>query len=202
MKRTFPSQELAQLSSQWEKAVTDYLGAADLTAYQVQTLRQMKTTRSVVSDAVDVRNSKKPDEFVAAVSSAGTHDDLVQKSHSSRDQVPGVITNEVATLLRYSEGIDKFLDSLVNTCFAGAFVFGVVRLLLAVSVQDVKLLIAVKEKIGELNVRLCRMKIYLTLHHPSLSIMSMCVQVLGNVLRFCGLTTKFLKSLFKLACHC
>lgn len=132
--------------------------------------------------------------FISAVSSAGTHDEVVGPASSPRDPMPAIVTNEVATLLRYSEAIDKFLDSLGNTTFAGAFVFGAVRLLLAVSIKEVKLLIRVKEKIEELNDRLQRFEIYLRLQSPSQSVTSMCVRALGNVLRFCGLATKFLKS--------
>jgi hypothetical protein len=112
------------------------------------------------------------------------------------DKTPAVVSYDIAMLLRYADSVDKFLDSIGNTTFAAAFVFGAIRYLLDVAVKNINLLIQIKGKFEDINSRLRRLDVYLTLKEPTEAVKSMCIRALVNILRFCGLATKYLRSMF------
>jgi hypothetical protein len=149
---------------------------------------------AVVSSAVESQNSALADKvFVAAVASAGTHPDLVEGAYQL-DKFPQMVSNHVATFLRYADAIDKLLESLANSCLPAAVMFGVVRFMLSVAVKNLNLFTAVKEQFEDFNTRLRRLDIYLSICNPSEAVKTMLGRVMIDILRFCGLATKYLMS--------
>ena len=82
-----------------------------------------------------------------------------------------------------------------NTTFASAFVFGAIRYMLDVAVKNMRLLIAIKEKFEDISFRLRRLDVYLNMKEPTEAVTLMCVRSLVDILRFCGLATKYLQSI-------
>jgi hypothetical protein len=198
-----------EVSSTWRQAVSEYLAVAEVSSKEKSWMTQMKTTSSVVSHAIKTANlgtsgfssseSLSQQLFLAAVTSAGTHDVAATVDQGAIrlkvDDLPPVIGNQVATLLRYADAIDKFLESVGNVTFAGAFVFGAVRVLLTAAVKEITLLSTIKDKFDDLNHRLCRLDVYLALQNPTDAVKNMCIHVLQHILRFCALATKYFKSI-------
>src|SRR5438477_9802852 len=102
-----------------------------------------KTTTEVVTLAVnEVKKATKrspqsqtlaQEMFLAAVLSAGTHNELVGRlSILKADNASSVANKQIGVFLRYADAVDKFLESTGNMTFAGAFIFGAVRCMLAV----------------------------------------------------------------------
>jgi len=187
----------------WKQAVAEYLEIAQLSKSDAEWLAQTKASTEVVSIAVQAQKMDKTDRsvkfsqkmFIAAVISAGTHTELVDKVEVLKGgHVPAVVSNQVATFLRYATAIDAFLDAMGNITFASAFVFGAIRYMLIIAVKNMKLLIAIREKFNDIEIRLRRLDAYLTLKQPSEAVRLMCVRVLVNILRFCGLATKYFRS--------
>jgi len=196
-----------EMSSAWEQAVSEYLALLKLSPNDAKALVDAKTATDVVTFAVQAltpsaRAMVKSEAFaekmfLAAVASAGTHDEFISRMECiKQDKTPAVVSYEIATLLRYTDSVDKFLDSMGNTTFAAAFVFGAIRYLVDVAVKNINLLIQIKGKFEDINLRLRRLDVYLTLKEPTEAVKSMCVRALVNILRFCGLATKYLRSMF------
>jgi hypothetical protein len=199
------------MSSAWEQAVSEYPALLKLSPNDAKALVDAKTAADVVTFAIQAltpsaRAMVKSEAFtekmfIAAVASAGTHDEFISRMPEfiKQDKTPAVVSYEIATLLRYADSVDKFLDSMGNTTFAVAFVFGAIRYLLDVAVKNINLLIQIKGKFEDINLRLRRLDVYLTLKEPTEAVKSMCVRALVNILRFCGLATKYLRSMLPIS---
>lgn len=187
----------------WKQAVSEYLELVQLSKPDAEWLARIKASSKVVSNVIEAQNAEKVDQsgnfsqkmFIAAVISAGTHHELVGNIEILKgERVPTIVSNQVATFLRYSSAIDAFLEAMGNTTFASAFVFGAVRFMLAVAAKNLKLLTAIHEKFVEVDERLRRLDVYLCLSEPSEAVRLMCIRVLVNVLRFYGLATRYFSS--------
>lgn len=196
------------MSSPWEQAVSEYFALLKLSPNDAKVLVDAKSAADVVTFAIQAltpsaRAMVKSEAFaekmfIAAVASAGTHDEFINRMEFIKqpDKTSAVVSYDIAMLLRYADSVDKFLDSIGNTTFAAAFVFGAIRYLLDVAVKNINLLIQIKGKFEDINSRLRRLDVYLTLKEPTEAVKSMCIRALVNILRFCGLATKYLRSMF------
>jgi hypothetical protein len=194
------------MSSVWKEAVSEYFALLGLSPDDAKVLAYPKTASEVVTLAVQplTLSSRKREKsaafaqklFIAAVASGGTHNELVQHVDLLANHKPmSIVTDQIAMFLRYADAVDKFLDSLGNTTFAGAFVFGAVRYLLDVAVNNFKLFIAIKTNLEDISSRLRRLDNYLMLREPTEAVTMMCIRVLVDILRFCGLATEYLRSI-------
>ena len=191
-------------SDAWSQAVSDYVRLVDLPASYQKQFSRAQSASDIVSIAIRSQQAKpiKNDfsavaetVFIATVVSAGTHTTLIKDPPQlSPDMIPLTVNNQVATFLRYADAIDKAFESMANICMPAAFLFGAVRYMLAVAVKNIKLFLAIKEQFEDFNTRLLRLDIYLTIENPSEAIKSMLARVRINIIRFCGLATKYLKS--------
>jgi hypothetical protein len=194
-----------EASSLWKQAIEEYFSLVDISSDEKRTLLEAKSAAEVVSKVLrsQAYRAKRGTDvvanqlFIAAVASAGTHDQLILELEVLRnDKVPKVVSHHVATFLRYAGALDVLLGSLTNTSFPSVFVFGAVRVLLAVVVKDLKLLIDIKDQFEDFIIRLNRLDMYLSLKEPTEAVKMMCVRVLVDILRFCGLATMYFKSTY------
>jgi hypothetical protein len=132
-------------------------------------------------------------EFLTAVASAGTHPDLLRTTNSIKPYI--TVKNNVATFLRYADALDKPLESIGNICFPAAFGFGAVRYMLDVAAKNIKLFIAVNDQFEDFNSRLRRLDVYLKMPNVTDAVKWMLSRVMIDIVRFCGLATKYLKSI-------
>ena len=182
-----------RISTVWKQAVSEYLDIVELSERDCQWISQIKASTDVVASAVQDSNTH--EMFISAVQSAGTHNDLVSKVVVLRDgNVPAVVSNQVATFLRYASAVDSFLDAMGNTTFISAFVFGAVRFMLDIAVKNLRLLIAIRDKFADVDIRLRRLDNYLAIKEPTEAVQLMTIRVLLNTLRFYGLATKYFRS--------
>ena len=180
----------------WKQAVSAYFDVVDVSKEDAK-LFEAKASEDVVTDALHTDQSPKQsqDLFIYAVKSAGTHAELVQKVKLlGEGDVPTVVSNQIATFLRYATAIDTFLESLGSATLASAFLFGVVRFMLNVAVKNLKLLNEIHEKFVDLDLQLSRLNVYSRLKDPSEAVRLMCIRVLCDTLRFCALATKYFSS--------
>ena len=192
-----------RVSLVWNEAVSEYINTVELSKKDREWLTQANSSSDVVAFAVQTQIAANPTGsekysqkmFLAAVLSAGTHNEIVSKVPVPKGGSISAVANHVATFLRYASAIDVFLDSLGNTTFASPFVFGAVRVMLDVAVKNIKLLLAIREKFADFELRLRRLDVYLALKEPSEAIKLMTVRVLVNTLRFCGLATRYFSSM-------
>jgi len=171
-----------------------------------QKLLEAQTTTEVVSLALQsFSRSKKfwksakplPDTaFLTAVVSARTHEQFIKDVVlPEKDKVPETVGYMVSSLLRHADAFDQFLGSMGNTSFASPFIFGAIRFMLTVAVKNIKLFLATRKQFEEINLRLSRLDIYLkAVKEPTESMRLMCIRALVNILRFCGLATKYFTS--------
>ena len=187
----------------WKRAVSDYFNTAELSKKDSEWLSQAKCPSDVVASTIQVQNIEKASHsgrsshrmFLSAVLSAGTHNEFMEKIEFLKgESVPSVVSNQVATFLRYASAIDAFLDAIGSTTFASAFIFGAIRFMLDIAVKNVKLLIAIHDKFADVDLRLRRLDEYLALKTPSQAVRLMTIRVLVNTLRFCGLATRYFSS--------
>ena len=190
------------ISSVWKQAVSEYFETVQLSKNDTEWLYQLQSSSAVVATAVDRERmeSTSPERysermFLSAVAAAGTHNQMLMKVHVlNHGNFHELVSNQVATFLRYASAIDAFLDSMGNTTFASAFVFGAIRFMLDVAVRNIKLVISIRAKFADVEMRLRRLDSYLNLKEPSEGVRLMSIRVLVNTLRFCGLATKYLSS--------
>jgi hypothetical protein len=201
-----PTSVTSTASSIWNQAISDYIGLLKLSPEEKKALLEARTTNQVVTSAIQTESKKRlwksskpcPHRiFIAAVVSARTHEDLVKELKILKpNKVPEVVTTQIATFLRYADAFDAFLDALGNTTFASPVIFGAIRYMLIIAVKNVNLLNAVKGQFEDINLRLHRLNIYLTtVNDPTESVRLMCIRALVNILRFCGLATKYFSSI-------
>jgi hypothetical protein len=136
--------------------------------------------------------------FLSAVLAAETHEEALECVSllitSEERSSAAAIKTHIGTILRYADALDRFLESLGNTTFASAFIFGAIRSLFAVMETNLTLRISIEDKFKDISNRLGRLDSYLSVREPSMPIKNMCVQVLANILRFCGLASSYFKS--------
>jgi hypothetical protein len=189
----------------WGQAVSEYRENADLPPLYEEAL-EARGSAEVVSRAIashklghDISrpnlSAVAEDFFFAAVAAAETHPDLIRTVPLlGPDKIPPIVSNHMATFLRYAESIDKVFESLSNTCFPAAIVFAAVRFMISIGVRNIKFFNSVKAKLEDFTTRLRRLDIYLTMENPTEAIKLMLSRVMINMIRFCGLATKYLKS--------
>ena len=193
-----------KISTLWRQAVSDYMNTVELSKKDTEWLCQAKSASDIVASTVQTQGSQdltRSDRFsqkmfLSAVLSAGTHSEMVKQTEILiGGMVPAVVSNKVATFLRYATTIDAFLGAMGNTTFASAFVFGAIRIMLDMAVKNIKLLISIREKFADVDMRLRRLDGYLALKDPSEPVRLMAMRVLVNTLRFCGFATKYFSSI-------
>jgi hypothetical protein len=201
-----PASVTSTALSIWNQAISEYIALLKLSPEEKKALLEARTTTQVVTSAIQTQSSKRlwksskpcPHKiFIAAVVSARTHEDFVKGINILKpDKVPQVVSTHIATFLRYADAFDAFLDAMGNTTFASPFIFGAIRYMLIVAVKNVNLLNAVKGQFEDINLRLHRLNVYLTtVKDTTESVRLMCIRALVNILRFCGLATKYFNSI-------
>jgi len=94
-------------------------------------------------------------------------------------------------LLLYADGIDKLLTFNVRGCYPGAFVFGAVRIMITVAVENMELFQNLSARFQDVNMRLER---YLNGVRKTNNITLTSIRVMIDIARFCGRVTKYMKS--------
>lgn len=194
-----------RISEVWRQAVSEYISTVELSKKDSEWLSHAKSSSDIVAVAVQTQSTENENAsrserfsqkmFLSAVLSAGTHNEMVKTVEVIGGNVPPVVSNQIATFLRYASSIDAFLNAMGNTTFASAFVFGAIRVMLDIAVNNVKLLVSIGEKFAEVDMRLRRLDVYLALKEPSEAVRLMTLRVLVNTLRFCGIATKYFSSM-------
>lgn len=181
----------------WQQVVTEYFNLVELPSTDQKLLLGAQSAGEVVQRVMEAQRSRSSrlspggdNEFIAAVASAGTHPDLIT-TNSRKPASRG--HNHVATFLRYADALDKSLESFGNVCFPAALVFGAVRYMLDIAARNMKLFLAVNDQLDEFNNRLRRLDVYLALQNPTDAVKWMLARVMIDIVRFCGLATKYLK---------
>ena len=160
-----------------------------------------QSSREVVTESVEAqrkaqqlsRDQTVADElFLTAICISRTHPDIVESIPGGNPMTTAL--DDVATFLRYAEAIDKALESLANTGFAAAVVFGCVRFMLSLAAKEMKLFMAIKTQFQEMNHRLRRIDLYLRSTRRTEAVTFMLCKVMADMIRFSGLATKYLKS--------
>lgn len=189
----------------WGQAVSEYRENVDVPPSYEEALNA-RSSAEVVSCAIASHRSghvipgsslsaMAEDVFIAAVAVAKTHPDLVQTVPlMDPDKIPPIVSNYMATFLRYAESIDKICESLSNTGLPAAVLFAAIRFMISIGVKNMNLFNSVKEKLEDFTTRLRRLDVYLAMENPTEAIKSMLARVMIDIIRFCGLTTKYLKS--------
>jgi hypothetical protein len=192
-----------QISTVWKQAVSEYFATLELSDKDRDLLTKTKASSDIVASVLEtpitheITRAEKFSQkmFLAAVQSAGTHNDLVCKVEVLKcGNVPKVVSNQIATFLRYASAVDAFLDAMGNTTLISAFVFGAVRFMLDIAVKNLKLLVAIRDKFVDVDMGLRRLDNYLALKEPTGAVRMMAIRMLVNTLRFCGLATKYFSS--------
>jgi hypothetical protein len=194
----------SQIESQWlhgwQQVVTEYFRLVELPPADQKLLLGAKSATEVVVRVIEAERSRPSklspgadNEFITAVASAGTHPDLLMTTNLRKPSI--LVQNHIAIFLRYTDALDKSLESFGNVCFPAALVFGAVRFMLDVAAKNIKLFIAVNEQLEEFNTRLRRLDVYLALQNPTDAVKWMLARVMMDIVRFCGLATKYLKSI-------
>jgi hypothetical protein len=184
--------------SQWSDAVLKHKEIVSAPPSYEKSL-QVQSSKDVIALSKEAQKvgptaQKAAEElFLKAVAIAQTHPELVTITSSSINDVPPIISNQVATFLRYAQAIDKSLESLANTCYPAAVLFASVRFMLSLAVTEIALFNAVKEQFEEVNRRLQRLDVYLKMKNPNDAVRVMLRKVMIDILRFCSLSTKYLK---------
>jgi hypothetical protein len=188
----------------WQQVVSEYFGLVSLPPADQKLILGAKSAAEVVRRVIEAQQTRSSklsspvagNDFITTVASAGTHPDLITRTTSLKPSSLAV-KNHVATFLRYVDALDKPLESMGNICFPAAFVFGAIRYMLDVAAKNIKLFLAVNDQFEDFNTRLGRLDIYLALQNPTDAIKLMLSRVMINIVRFCGLATKYLKSLLQ-----
>jgi hypothetical protein len=189
----------------WGQAVSEYRENVDLPPPYEEAFKA-RSSAEVVSCALASHQSghvmpgsnlsaMAEDVFIAAVAIAETHPDLVQTVPLlGPDKIPPIVRNHMATFLRYAESIDKLCESLSNMAFPAAVLFAAIRVMISIGVKNMNLFNSVKAKLEDFTTRLRRLDIYLAMENPTEAIKLMLSRVMIDIIRFCGLVTKYLKS--------
>lgn len=189
----------------WNQALSEYIRLVEPPPAYEQLLFGARSSANVVALAV-ASQPRKPAKrtsstdaeklFLAAVAAAGTHPNLVEGLSSlPGDKASHTLGSYMATFLRYADTIDKLLESLSNTSFPSAVLFAALRFMLSVAVQNMNLFNAIQTQFREFDARLRRIDVYLGIENPTGAVKSMLAQVLIDIIRFCGLATKYFKSI-------
>ena len=190
--------------SVWKTAVEEYLELLKLSPEDTKMLREARTTTDVVKSVLESQSHWrfwKPAAqltdaaFLASVISAQTHEDFVKDVvlPGSRD-IPEPISRIAGSFLQYAHSFDVLLNTLGSTTCASPFIFGALRIMLRSAVRSLNLFTEVRDQFEKVSQQLLRLDTYLKGREATDVVIWICIRALVDILRFCGLATKYFQS--------
>ena len=185
--------------------MSEYFGLTELSSSEQRSLLRTHRASDVIRDAIELwlRRGRKvasatacEDIFLAALASAGIHMEAVSSAQIlEHDNMHSAISDHLAIIIRYANAVGNSLESSSERCGQTAFVFDAVHVMISVAIKNMKLFLTLDEHFEQLRLLLHLLDIYLEIPNRTTSIDLMFAQVIGSLVRFCGLATRYLKGL-------
>lgn len=180
----------------WHAGVLEYFKLVGLSINDRKQLLETRYSADIVKQVLESSHSAgfstlAQEYFTAAVATAGTNVNIVGYT-SSLTSVPSIITNRVAVLLRYADGVSKLLEFNEPGCYPNAFVFGTVRIMITVAVENIELFQDLSGRFQEITTRL---ECYLNRTRKMDTVRLTSIRVMIDIVLFCGHVTYYLKGI-------
>jgi hypothetical protein len=188
----------ATFVGEWNRAVSDYLQLTD-PRIDVQNLLlgrrdPIEIVMQILQSLRSIKATQADQLFIAAVTTAGTHADVLGKT-SILTSVPPIVASRLGTLLRYANVIGKLLETVAHGFSPAGFAFGAVWVLATTAVRNMKSFLALSTQFEEVRSRLQRMDKLLTVPYPAEAIISTFGRVMIDIILFCGHATKYIQGI-------